>query len=285
MGKNGGISDQTQAAEVQVAQGELGLGTQANQRAQQLFNMSLPGLEVSEGYYQALASGDPAAIARASAPAAQMYNQMTEGNAQRIAQDVPRGGAQNLALAENQINKGAQIGQAATQGYLNSFQNLAGLGGQSVGESGSFTNSAISGLSAAGNQYSNIANQQAEGKATQLGFIASLAGSGAEAAGAFCWIADELFGRNSVQAMTLRYYLLMYATAHWFGRMMVNLYRRYGERMAQRIHGSKRWRGFWLPIFERLLVRAHRALSEDEKRAIFELYWDINGAGKYATTR
>lgn len=179
--KSGGISQSTQDAEVAVAQGELGISQQANARAGQLFQASFPGFQESENYYQQLASGDPAAIARAIAPATQQINQQAQGTAQRITQDVPRGGAQNLALAENQINKGAQIGQAATQGYLSSFQNLAGLAGQGVGESTASTGAAIGGLSAAGNQYSNIAQQQAEGKASQLGFITSLAGSAAEA--------------------------------------------------------------------------------------------------------
>jgi hypothetical protein len=238
-------------------------------------------LATAENYYSQLSSGDPTAIARAISPATQQISQQATGNAQRIRQDVPRGGQQNLALAENEISKGAQVGNLATSSYLNSFQNLAALSGQGIGEAGSFTNSAIGGLSAAGNQYSSIANQQAEGKATQLGFISSLAGSAAEAGAGFCWIAMALFGEDSYEVAMIRLYLARYASQHWFGRAMVSLYKRYGQWVAAHIRKSRVWRAVWTPVFEALYAHARRAVSDCEARLIFETYWNQHSSVFY----
>lgn len=275
MGKSGGISQSTQDAEVQVAQGELAVSQSANQRAQQLFNTSYPGFQEAENYYQQLASGDPTAISRAIAPATEQISKQSQGAAQRITQDVPRGGAQNLALAENQINKGAQISQAATQGYLNSFQNLSSLAGQGVGESSSYTNSAISALGAAGNQYSNIAQQEAEGKASQLGFIASLAGSGGEAAAAFCWVAEALFGETAFETMLIRRYLTRYARKHPAGWVFCWLYHRYGERAAARVRRSMAWRKALQPIFNFIYRRGVARIPASEQREMYERHWSL----------
>lgn len=249
-----------------VQQGELGLAQQEMGRQQQLYNASFPGFQESENYYQQLASGDPTAISRAISPAAQQINAQATATNQRIDQDMPRGGEKNLAKEENEINKGAQIGQASTQGYLNSFQNLAGLAGQGIGQSNQLAGEA-------GSQFSTVANQQAEGKAAQLGFITSLTGSAAELAGA-CWIAMELFGENSIEHLMIRKYLLSYAVKHWFGRRMVNLYIGYGKAMAGRIHFSRFLRAIFLPLFRWIYRRARKVMPDDEQRALFDEYWN-----------
>jgi len=255
MGKSGGIDPSVQQGSLAVAQQGMGIAQQQNARAAQEFQASFPGFQQSENYYQQLASGDPAAIARAIAPASQQINQQAQGAAERIVQDVPRGGAQNLALAENQINKGAQIGQAATQGYLSSFQNLAGLAGQGIGQSTQAAGTAISGLSAAGNQYSNVAQQQAEGKASQLGFISSLAGSGAEVA-AMCWIAEAYWGVDDWRTWMVRRWLTRVYAQTFIGSMVVALYRRYGERAAGMFKAHRLVRAVLSPLFDWFLSQA-----------------------------
>jgi len=259
VGKSGGISQSTQDAEIGIAQQQTDIAQSANQRAGQLFQASFPGFEQSEQYYQQLASGDPAAIARAIAPATQQINEQADASKKRIEQDAPRGGTKNLALEENDINKGAQVGNLATQSYLGSFQNLAGLAGQGVGESTSQTGTAINGLSAAGNQYSNVANQEAEGKASQLGFISSLAGSGASLA-ALCWIAEELWGKESYKTFTMRRYFRARLHGHWLGRYAYRMYARYGEGVAEEMRHSPLLRSVMRWIFNRLLWMAERAV-------------------------
>jgi hypothetical protein len=258
VGKSGGISQETQNAEVNIAQQQTDIAKQANTRANQLFGASFPGFQEAESYYQQLATGDPSAIARAIAPAAQQIDAQAEGAKQRIEQDSPRGGVKNLALAENEINKGAQIGNLATQSYLSSFQNLAGLAGQGVGQSQGFTGSAISGLSAAGNQYSNIANQQAEAKASQLGFISSLAGSGAGLA-AMCWIAEEIWGISALETHIVRGYFQNHLQYGRWGRYGFRLYAKYGRQVAAKMRVSKVIRWIFQTMFSRILLHAERA--------------------------
>lgn len=258
-GGKSGVSDTVQKGELAIAQQEMG-------NAQSLYNTSFPGFKSAEDHYQQMASGDPTAISRAISPAAQQINAQATATNQRIDQDMPRGGAKNLAKEETEINKGAQIGQAATQGYLGAFQNLAGLAGQGIGQSNQLN-------SQAGSQFSTIANQQAEGKAQELGFYSSLAGTAAEAAGA-CWIAEALFGEFAIETLMVRRYLLSYAVHHWFGRRCVNLYLLYGRSVAAKIKVSRVWRALFMPLFRWLFGKAQRVLPDTEQRRLFEEYWD-----------
>lgn len=276
MGKSGGISQSTQDAEVGIAQQDVGIAQQQQANSQQEFNASFPGFQQAENYYSKLATGDPAAISRAIAPAAQQIDAQSTATAQRIEQDSPRGGAKNLALEENQINKGAQVGQLASQGYLSSFQNLAGLAGQGVGESISSSGTAISGLSAGGNQYSNVAQQQAEGKASQLGFISSLAGSGAELAG-LCWIAVALWGENDLRTIVVRYYFNYILADHWFGKYVCALYRKYGTDIAHKVETLERWHKFFEKVFTRIYLRAERVIPQSELKGLYRSYFELRG--------
>lgn len=268
MGKSGGISDKTQAAEVNIAQQQTDIAKQQEGNAQQEYNASFPGFQKAENYYQTLSSGDPSAISRAIAPATQQINAQSQGNKERINQDTARGGSKNLALAENEINKGAQVGNTATQSFLQSFQSLAGLAGQGIGQSNQSTGLATGALSAAGNQQSQIANQQAEGKASQLGFISSLAGSGAELAG-MCWIAEALYSRFSFDTYLLRYYVNDMPRTSRMGKMLQRFYQRYGRKIAAHVHHGNVLYGVCDVVFQRILRYARR---EVPAMAQWELY-------------
>jgi len=272
MGKSGGISQNVTNAETGLAEQTAASAKQVSAEGQQEFNTSFPGFQQAENYYQQLATGDPGAISRAIAPAAQQIDAQSTASAQRIEQDSPRGGVKNLALEENQINKGAQIGNLASQSYLSSFQNLAGLAGQGIGESISSTGTGLQGLSSAGNQYSNIANQQAEGKASQLGFIGSLAGSGAEIAGA-CWVAVALWGEASTRTILVRYYFNQRLRTHWFGKYAYALYLKYGQRAAARLPHSWLLRTTLSAVFSGLFRMAGHALPVEEQRIAMDQYW------------
>lgn len=263
MSKSGGISHDVQQQEVDIAKQQEGIAQSANQRAGQLFQASFPGFEEAENYYKTLASGDPAAIARAIAPAAQQINQQSQAAAQRIEQDSPRGGEKNLALEENQITRGAQVGNLASQSYLSAFQNLAGLAGQGVGESTSQTGAATAAGNAAGNQYSNIANQQAEAKATNLGFYSSLAGSAAEMA-AVCWVAIALWGAHNIRTAMVRWYFMEVLQTHWLGRYAYMLYRKYGRSLAKLIEQEPVIRWGVALLFNGIYRRAQRHLGRSE---------------------
>jgi hypothetical protein len=146
-----------------------------------LFNMALPGLEQSEGYYGKLASGDPQALSRANAPAIASITQQSNAAKKNIAQDNPRGGERNLAMEEADLSKGAQIGNLTSSSYANSFGSLAGLGGQNVSQGAGLQSSSVQAAGAASNQYQGLLQNNAQSKASTLGLFGSLAGAGAEA--------------------------------------------------------------------------------------------------------
>lgn len=159
-------------------------GSQSAAEGSQLFNLALPGLKQAEGYYGKLSSGDPAALSRANAPAIQGITQASDSAKKNIIQDNPRGGERNLALEEGDLAKGAQISQLTTGSYTGSFGSLAGLGGQNVSQGTAATGTGLQGMNAAANQYGQLQQLNSEQKATSLGFLTSLAGTGAEVAGA-----------------------------------------------------------------------------------------------------
>ena len=184
MGKPSGESAGLQSAQQNLANVMASTGQQSAQEGSTLFNLALPGLTQTEGYYGKLASGDPAALARANAPAIQDITNNSNQAKSNIIADQPRGGERNLALEEADISKGGQISNLTTSSYLQAFPSLAGLGGQNVSQGTAATGTGLQGMNAAANQYGQLQQLSNESKATQLGFITSLAGAGASIAGA-----------------------------------------------------------------------------------------------------
>lgn len=183
MGKQSGESQSLQNAQTNLANVMATTGQQSAQEGSTLFNLALPGLEQSEAYYGKLASGDPLALARANAPTIQQITGNTQSAEKNIVQDMPRGGERNLALEEANLSQGAQISQLTTGSYTGAFGSLAGLGGQNVSQGNAATSTGLQGMNAAANQYGQLQQLSQEQKGSQLGFITSLVGTGAELAG------------------------------------------------------------------------------------------------------
>jgi hypothetical protein len=230
-------------------------GQQSAQEGAQLFNLALPGLEKATSYYGKLSTGDPNALARANAPAIQQITGQTNAAKQNIMGDNPRGGERTLALEEADINKGAQISQLTTGSYLGSFPSLAQLGGQNVSQGTAATGTGLQGMNAAANQYGQLQQLSNEQKATQLGFITSLAGAGAGLA-TMCWIAAVYWGDwyDPRTVMVRAYLMQQYARRTFVGTVFVPLYRRYGKSASKN--------GFVLfalrPLFNWFLAQAER---------------------------
>lgn len=183
MGKPSGESQYLQQSQANLADVMASTGKQSAKEGSTLFNLALPGLQKAEGYYGKLATGDPASLARANAPAIQQITGQSNAAKKNIMADNPRGGERNLALEEADISKGGQISQLTTGSYLNAFPSLAGLGGQNVSASNAATGTGLQGMNAAANQYGQLQQLQNEQKQTQLGLISGLAGSAASFAG------------------------------------------------------------------------------------------------------
>jgi len=194
-GKNpAGVSPSVSTAETNTANTLSSIATQQNDRAGQLFGSAFPGFQQAEDFYSTLATGDPYAIARATAPATQQITKAADSAKANILANLPPGGEKNLALEQVEANRGAQVSDVATKSFLNAPNALAQLAGQGVNESISSAGTGISGLSAASNTLGQIGNQQlqaqefnaqfnAEQKGSTFGSLAGLGGDVASAAG------------------------------------------------------------------------------------------------------
>lgn len=152
--------------------------------ADTLFNLTEPGLQTAENFYSTLAAGDPAAILKATAPTAQAAAKTAAGTKANILATSPEGGERNLALEAVDVNRGATVSGAASGAQLGSYNALASLAGQGVGESISAAGTGIGGVSAANQGLSSLGNLQlgqeqihAQEKGNLLGLGGSLAGS------------------------------------------------------------------------------------------------------------
>lgn len=247
-----GPSQSTQDTQKQLTQEQIDLAKQQDQRSQVLFNLTEPGLEMTESFYKALASGDPTKIQQATAPATEAIASSYENAKTAIGSDMPRGGARDLALQEADISKAAQIGGTKSQAYLSSFPALATLAGQGIGLSLNEVSAALSAFSGASSSNQAAGQMEGEGKAQTLGFIASLGGSAATGAGlAVCQIAEVLWGRTNLRTVRLRVYLNdVWAKKSAIGLHVMWLYGRFGGVVAPQVAKRLWLRRLFTPLFE-----------------------------------
>ena len=159
------------------------IAQQQSSNSQKLFDVTDPGLKTAANFYNTLASGDPAAILRATAPAAQSAAKTAAGTKANILATAPAGGEKSLALENVDVTRGANVAGAATGAVLGAPNALATLAGQGVGESIAGAGTAISGVSAANQGLASMGNLQlgqeqigAEEKGNLLGAGGGLAG-------------------------------------------------------------------------------------------------------------
>lgn len=169
-----------QSALVKIAQGQA-------KNAEQLYNLTEPGLVTAENFYETLASGDPGAIMRAISPAAQQTSEAAAGAKRNIMDNAPSGGEKNLALEMVDVGRGAEVAHLASGATVGAPNALAQLAGQGVGESISAAGTGISGFSSANQGLASLGNMQiqeqqiqAEQKGQMMGGIGSLVGAGAQ---------------------------------------------------------------------------------------------------------
>ena len=183
MGGSKGLSNQVTSGEQANSNALVKIAQQQSANSQQLFGESQPGFNSAENFYSALSTGDPSAIMRAISPATQQIGQATASAKSNILANAPNGGEKNLALEQADVSQGAQVGNTASQGYLNSFNALAGLAGQGIGQSISSAGTGISGLGESSQSLGQLGNQQIQQKGSTLGALGGLAGTAGTLAG------------------------------------------------------------------------------------------------------
>lgn len=186
MGKSAqGLSPAVQSGELANADALTTIAQQSASNSQLLFNQTEPGLQTAENFYGALATGSPSAISTATAPQVQQITQATQGAKQNILNNAPAGGEKNLALENADVSQGAEVGKVTSGAVAGSYNALAQLAGQGVGESISGTSNAISGYNSANQGLGQLGQLQIEQKGAQLGALTSLAGDAATVGAAF----------------------------------------------------------------------------------------------------
>jgi hypothetical protein len=133
----------------------------------------MPGYKASTDFYTALSTGDPYAIARASAPATQQITQASTGAKQNILNNAPAGGEKNLALEQVDANQGAEVGKTASGSYLNSFNALGQLSSEGMGASRSATGQALSGYGSGIQGYGMVNQEATQQKGQTMGAISA----------------------------------------------------------------------------------------------------------------
>src|SRR6266436_6323454 len=126
----GGKKAQNQANK--IAQQQLGLQQQQFGLTKQQTGLGNAALSPATQYFQSLLQGGQAARL-ATSPMAQLIGQTGQGAQRAIQAGTPRGGEQNLALAQNRIGTAGQISNLYTGVQPAAAAGLAGIGGQYLG--------------------------------------------------------------------------------------------------------------------------------------------------------
>lgn len=177
----GGPSSGTQQTQNQLTQAQIASQQQASAQSAQTYATAQPGFQQAENYYQSLASGNPQQIASAVGPATSQINAASQGAVQQIQQNMPRGGAEQMAVANVEQQRAGQIGNLGTQAYTSAFPALASLSQGGLGLSTNQLATAISAGAAGSQSNAQLMQAQSAGKGSTLGFLGSLAGAGGTA--------------------------------------------------------------------------------------------------------
>ena len=178
----GGPSQSQLNTQNQLTQEQIQLAQQQQGQSNQLFQTSFPGFQAAEQYYTSLASGDPQKMMAAVAPSVNAIATQTQAAKNQITETMPRGGAEELALAQADIGKSSQIGNLMSSAYTSAFPALANLAQGGIGLSVNEVANAIASFGGASQANLGAMNTEAQGKASTMGFFGSLAGAAGMAA-------------------------------------------------------------------------------------------------------
>lgn len=166
--------------------------------------------------------------------ARQAYQQQAENNSTNYSTDFGNQNAQQVSLYNN---ANQMLANSANQNQNSATANNSGAAG---------TNTSLYGT----------ASQQV---ASPLGAVLGATGTlGAAAIGKIpCWIAAELFGGwMEPRTRLVRAWMCSEGPKSRIGRLVLRVYRKFGERVAAKVRTSAALRAFFLPVFEEALGRA-----------------------------
>lgn len=156
-------------------------GSKSSAQGSQLYGESQPGFNQALHYYSDLASGNPAAIQKAIAPAVNNIDQQFNREQQASQYNRARGGAEGDLNRSVSNARSAAVGNAELTTANQAPGQLASISGQGLGISQEALSNAISAFANAGYLNQGLAQQQSQGKASTMGALSSIAMAGAGA--------------------------------------------------------------------------------------------------------
>ena len=132
--------------------------------------------------YTAMSSGDAEAQTKALAPVIASLADQYKNTRESIERSIPPGPQRDAALARLERERGAAIGGAYSGSIASSVDKLAnigaGIGSFALNEAGA----GIRSIEGASQTQNNLMNQEAQGKASTMGFLGDVASAGGTAA-------------------------------------------------------------------------------------------------------
>jgi hypothetical protein len=151
---------------------------QLGQQEQQVFDEAVQEVIKGQEFLNRLMRGDRQALMQAIAPASEQSALQTQQAIRQIQQQMPRGGAEQLAEQQAQIQQGASIGNLIAQAYTGSFPSALQTGLTTRGMAPSLAYGASQAASVAGHTLGALEQAEAMGGEAKAQLFSSLASTG-----------------------------------------------------------------------------------------------------------
>lgn len=87
------------------------------------------------------------------------------------------------------------------------------------------------------------------------------AAKAASSAGALCWVAEALYGKEDIRTFCARWYVNNILPQSFMGRVFYAVYKKYGQQIAKRVPTSSVLRALLTPLFDRFWTNGAQLLS------------------------
>jgi hypothetical protein len=273
----GGPSQQTINTQGQITGEQLQIAEQQNQLQQANYGRMLQMEQPAIDLYSGLVGTGPGGVGGSPSQntslqtAMPFISQISQGynNAtQQIYNNLPPGAARDLAISQASQQKDVATANFMTNSVLQAYDKLAnmgaGFGSLSLQELGG----SLSGYSGASGANQQLGSMQAA--ASPWNMISQFAGDamsmfsfglpGGHGGGGGCWIAEAIYGINDWRTHLVRAWLNGPFMDSAIGRIIMNLYFRFGQRIAAFVRKYKPVKLIFKPIFNIALQKAIKAL-------------------------
>lgn len=178
-------ASKTQSSEQALASSQAQLGQQyaglASQSLGQMNALYQPAIQADTSLVGAAQKGDYSQLIQAAGPQLGILASQNQQASQLTTNSMPAGAGRDSALAQLPQQQASAVAGTLNNSYAQALQQLTQLG-SSYGSTGlQEAGAGLAGLTSAGSTYNSVAQSQAQGKASTMSFLGSLAGAGGAA--------------------------------------------------------------------------------------------------------